>query len=44
LKTKKNLGGEVIHVGRNQNYSVNDVIEILERCWDRKIKREIYIP
>tara|TARA_B100001750_G_scaffold167165_1_gene135659 strand:+ start:3405 stop:4340 length:936 start_codon:yes stop_codon:yes gene_type:complete len=40
LKTEKNLGGEVIHVGRNKNYSVNDIIETLEKCWDRKIKRE----
>ena len=40
LKTEKNLGGEVIHVGRNKNYSVNDIIETLEQCWDRKIERE----
>jgi len=40
LKTEKNLGGEVIHVGRNKNYSVNDIIETLERCWDRKIEKE----
>jgi len=40
LKTDKNLGGEVIHVGRNKNYSVNDIIEIIEQCWDRKIERE----
>ena len=26
----------VIHVGRNKNYSVNDIIETLERCWDRE--------
>ena len=40
LKTEKNLGGEVIHVGRNKNYSVNDIIETLERCWDRRIEKE----
>ena len=40
LKTDKNLGGEVIHVGRNKNYSVNDIIDIIEQCWDRKIERE----
>ena len=40
LKTEKNLGGEIIHVGRNKNYSVNDIIETLERCWDRKIEKE----
>ena len=40
LKTEKNLGGEIIHVGRNKNYSVNNIIETIERCWDRKIKRE----
>ena len=40
LKTDKKLGGEVIHIGRNKNYSVNDVIETLEQCWNRKIKKE----
>jgi nucleoside-diphosphate-sugar epimerase len=40
LKTEKNLGGEVIHVGRNKNYSVNDIIETLQGCWDREIKTE----
>ncbi len=40
LKTEKNLGGEIIHVGRNKNYSVNDIIETLERCWNRKIEKE----
>jgi len=40
LKTEKDIGGEVIHVGRNKNYSVNDIVETLEQCWDRKIERE----
>ena len=40
LKTEKDIGGEVIPVGSNKNYSVNDIIETLERCWDRKIERE----
>ena len=40
LKAEKNLGGEIIHVGRNKNYSVNDIIETLERCWDRRIEKE----
>ena len=40
LKTEKNLGGEIIPVGSNKNYSVNDIIETLERCWDRKIEKE----
>ena len=40
LKTEKDIGGEVIPVGCNKNYSVNDIIETLERCWDRKIERE----
>ena len=37
---EKDIGGEVIHVGRNKNYSVNDIIETIEQCWDRKIKSE----
>ena len=40
LKTEKDIGGEVIHVGRNKNYSVNDIIETIEKCWDRKIQTE----
>jgi UDP-glucose 4-epimerase len=40
LKIDKNLGGEVIPVGGNKNYSVNDIIETIEKCWDRKIERE----
>ena len=40
MKTEKDIGGEVIPVGCNKNYSVNDIIETLERCWDRKIERE----
>jgi len=40
LKTEKNLGGETIPVGNNKNYSVNDIIETVEKCWDRKIQKE----
>ena len=40
MKTKKNLDGEIIPVGSNRNYSVNDVIEIVEKCWNKKIERE----
>ena len=40
LKTEKDIGGEVIHVGRNKNYSVNDIIETIEKCWNRKIQTE----
>jgi len=40
LKTEKNLGGEIIPVGSNKNYSVNDIIEAIEKCWNRKIQTE----
>ena len=40
MKTEKNLGGETIPVGNNKNYSVNDIIETMEKSWDRKIQKE----
>ena len=34
------LGGEIIHVGRGENSSVNDIIDAVESTWDTKINRE----
>ena len=40
LESDKDLGGEIIHVGRGENNSVNEIIEATEKAWGRKIDRE----
>ena len=40
LESDKDLGGEVIHVGRGENNSVNDIIDAVESAWGRKIDKE----
>ena len=39
LISDKDLGGKVIHVGRDQNQSVNEIIDAVEEVWGRKVKR-----
>ena len=36
LNKKENMHTEVIHVGRGTNNSVIDIIEALEKVWNRK--------
>lgn len=40
LETTKNIGGEIIHVGRGKNNSVNEIIDALEKVWGHKIDRD----
>lgn len=40
LETTKNIGGEIIHVGRGKNNSVNEIIDALEKVWDHKLERD----
>jgi nucleoside-diphosphate-sugar epimerase len=40
LESEKDLGGEIIHVGRGTNNSVNEIIEAVESAWGRKIDKE----
>jgi len=40
LTSEKNLGGEIIHVGRGENNSVLEIIEAVEEAWGRKIDVE----
>ena len=40
LESDKDLGGEIIHVGRGTNNSVNEIIEAVESAWGRKIDKE----
>lgn len=39
LTSDKNLGGKVIHVGRDENQSVNQIIDAVEQAWGRKVDR-----
>jgi len=39
LTSDKDLGGKVIHVGRDQNQSVNEIIDGVEEVWGRKVER-----
>jgi UDP-glucose 4-epimerase len=39
LISDKDLGGKVIHVGRDQNQSVNEIIDAVEEVWGRKVER-----
>ena len=36
-----NTGTEVIHVGSGTNYSVIDIVEALEKAWNRKLKKKL---
>ena len=40
LNSEKNLGGEIIHIGRGDNNSVLEIIEAVEKAWGRKIDVE----
>ena len=39
LVSEKDLGGKVIHVGRDKNNSVNEIIDAVEEAWGRKVDR-----
>ena len=39
LTSEKDLGGKVIHVGRDKNNSVNEIIDAVEEAWGRKVDR-----
>ena len=39
LTSEKDLGGKVIHVGRDENQSVNQIIDAVEEAWGRKVER-----
>ena len=39
LTSEKDLGGKVIHVGRDENQSVNQIIDAVEEAWGRKVDR-----
>ena len=40
LESDKDLGGEIIHVGRGENSSVNEIIDAVESAWGQEINRE----
>lgn len=40
LESKKDLSGQIIHVGRGQNNSVNEIVSAVEKAWNRKIDVE----
>ena len=40
LESDKDLGGEIIHVGRGENNSVNEIIDAVESAWGQKIDKE----
>lgn len=39
IKSEKNFGTEVIHVGSGKNLSVIDIIEGLEQAWNKKLEK-----
>ena len=39
ISSKKNLGGEIIEVGRNKNHSVNEIVNALEEILGKKIEK-----
>ena len=39
IMSDKNLGGEIIHVGAGRNYSVNQIIDAVERVWSKPVNR-----
>lgn len=40
LISEKNLGGEIIHIGRGENNSVLEIIKAVEEAWGQKIDVE----
>ncbi len=40
IEYKKNVGTEVIHVGRGENSSVLDIINALEKVWNKKLNKK----
>jgi UDP-glucose 4-epimerase len=40
LESKRDLSGEIIHVGRGQNNSVHEIIAAVEKAWGRKVEVE----
>ena len=40
VEHKKNVGTEVIHVGRGENSSVLDIINALEKAWNKKLNKK----
>ena len=40
LESDKDLGGEIIHVGRGENNSVNEIIDAVESAWGQTINKE----
>lgn len=40
LTSEKNLGGEIIHIGRGENNSVLEIIKAVEEAWGQKIDVE----
>jgi len=40
IEHKKNVGTEVIHVGRGENSSVLDIINALEKAWNKKLNKK----
>jgi len=39
IKSEKNFGTEVIHIGSGKNFSVIDIIEGLEQAWNKKLEK-----
>ena len=40
LESEKDLSGQIIHVGRGQNNSVNEIVAATEKAWGRKVEVE----
>lgn len=40
LSKKENFGTEVIHVGSGKNKSVNEIIDALEKVWNKKLNKK----
>lgn len=40
LESNKKLGGQIIHVGSGENKSVNDIVDTLQKVWNKKIEQE----
>lgn len=40
IEPKINFGNDIIHVGSGKNYSVLDIVEALEKAWDRKLNKK----
>lgn len=40
IKTSQNFGNDIIHVGWGKNFSVLDIVESLEKAWNRKLNKK----